>query len=99
METRELGAALNTLYHQWWSRAKPGYYAYRSSMGKRRAVLHSAQRSYLTELEKLEAEIPVWADTQGVPGKREQEMWHRAARIRRAMVNVDPDNVSALLPA
>lgn len=98
METRELGAALNTLYHQWWERAKPGYYAYRSSMGKRKAVLYSAQRSYLIQLEKLEAEIPVWADAQGVPGKREQEMWHQAARIRRAMTNTDPDNVTALLP-
>lgn len=97
METRELGTALNTLYHQWWERAKPGYYSYRSSMGKRRAVLYSA-RSYLTELEKLEAEIPVWADAQGVPGKREQEMWRLAARVRRAMANTNPDDVSALLP-
>lgn len=93
-----MGAAFNALYHQWWERAKPGYWSYRSSMGKRRAALHSAQRSYLPELRKLEAEIPVWADAQGVPGKREQEMWHRAARIRRAILNPDPDDVTALLP-
>lgn len=98
METRELGAAFNTLYHQWWERAKPSYYSYQQSMGKRRAVLHSAQRSYLIQLEKLEAEIPVWADAQGVPGKREQEMWHQAARVRRAIINTDPDNVKVLLP-
>lgn len=98
METRELGAAFNALYHQWWERAKPGYWSYRSSMGKRKAVLHSAQRSYLTELKKLEAEIPVWADAQGVPGKREQEMWRLAARVRRAIANTDPDNVRVLLP-
>lgn len=99
METRELGAAFNALYHHWWERAKPGYYSYQASPGKRRAVLHSARQAYLPQLLQLEVEIPLWADKQGVPGKREQEMWRLAARIRRAILNPDPDDVSALLPA
>lgn len=99
METRELGAAFNALYHQWWNKAKPGYYSYQASPGKRRAVLHSAQESYLPKLEKLEAAIAVWADTHKVRGIDEQAMWQRAGRIRQAIRNTDPDNVRALLPA
>lgn len=98
METRELGAAFNTLYHQWWDRAKPGYYSYQASPGRRRAVLHSAQESYLPKLEKLEAEISKWSDTHKVRGPEERKMWERAARIRQAIRNTDPDNVRVLLP-
>lgn len=99
MDTYELRAAFSTLYQHWETASRPAYYAYQSSIGRRRAVLYSAQQTYLPQLKRLEAEIPVWADAQKVRGPDEKKMWLRAARIRRAITNADPDDVTALLPA
>lgn len=98
MDTYELKNAFSQLYADWETATRPGYYAYQSSIGKRRAVLYAAVLEYLPRLQALEAQIGEWADRRGVRGQDEKQMWERAARIRQAIRNTDPDNVRVLLP-
>lgn len=98
MDTYELKNAFSQLYADWEVATRGGYYAYQSSIGKRKAVLYAAVLEYLPRLEALEALIPGWADRRKVRGIDEQAMWKRAARIRQAIRNTDPDNVRVLLP-
>lgn len=98
MDTYELKNAFSQLYADWEVATRPGYYSYTASIGKRRAVLYSAMQAHLPRLQALESLIGEWADRRKVRGIDEQAMWHRAARVRRAMTNTDPDNVRVLLP-
>lgn len=98
METYALKNALTDVYTDWEQATRGGYYSYTASIGKRRAVLYSAMQTHLPRLQALEAQIGEWADRRGVRGQDEKQMWERAARIRRAMANTNPDDVSALFP-
>ena len=98
MDTYELKNAFSQLYTDWEVATRPAFYSYQSSIGKRKAVLYAAVLEYLPRLQALEALIGEWADRRKVRGIDEQAMWHRAARVRRAMTNTNPDDVTALLP-
>lgn len=98
MNTQELKSSLGGLYQEWEVATRPAYYSYQLSIGKRKAVLHSAMQTYLPRLRELERGIIEWADETSARGPAEAKMWKLSATMRRAITNTDPDNIKVLFP-